>query len=52
MSILNIKLGVTRNNSPKLNDIEKLLGDLQTRSTTFENIAGTKAVLRQIEKCS
>ena len=58
MSILNnIKLGVTRSNTPKLNDVERLLGDLQSRSFnflffSFENIAGTKSILQQIEKCS
>ena len=57
MSIHNIKLGVTRSNTPKLNDVERLLGDLQSRSFnflffSFENIAGTKSILQQIEKCS
>lgn len=57
MSILNIKLGVTRSNTPKLNDVERLLGDLESRGTkfllfSFENTAGTKSILQQIEKCS
>ena len=57
MSILNIKLGVTRSNTPKLNDVERLLSDLQSRSVnllffSFENTAETKSILQQIEKCS
>jgi len=57
MSLLSLKLKVTHGVNTLLGVVRSLMGSLQARSFnflffSFENTAGTKSILQQIEKCS